>query len=82
MVRYATDRVRTQGQKDTAISHAIQFIYRAFANNYIQAITSILGTSVILIGIQFFGIFFWICIILYCLSAVLIAWPKNTLVEK
>ena len=79
MVRYATDRVRTQGQKDTAISHAIQFIYRAFANNYIQAITSILGTIVFLIGIQ---IFFWICIILYCLSAVLIAWPKNTLVEK
>lgn len=79
-----TEWVRTQGQKNTAIAHFIQFAYRFFANSFVQAITSILGTIIIaiLIGIGSYGVLFWICVILYCIVTILSAWANEHIREK
>ena len=41
--------IREKGNEDTTVAYLIQFIYHVFANSYIQAIVSIIGTVVIAI---------------------------------
>ena len=79
-----TEWIRIEGQKDSATGHLIQFTYRLFANTYIQAITSILGTVIIgvLIGIGSYGRLFWICVVLYVVFTLLIAWANNHIQNK
>lgn len=75
----ATEWVRTHGQSDTAISHALQFAYRVFGNIYVQTIISFLGTTLIsiLTGFHSFGIFLWICIFLYFIFTIFITWANS-----
>lgn len=79
-----TERVRIEGQKNTAMAHFIQFAYRFFANSIVQAITSILGTIIIavLIGTGSYGILFWACAILYCIFTILSAWANEHIRDK
>jgi len=79
-----TEWVRTQGQKNTALSYFIQFIYHFFANSYIQAGISILGTIIIavLIGTGSYGVLFWVCVVCYCIMTILSAWANEHIREK
>lgn len=79
-----TEWIRIQGQKNTTIGHLIQFIYRFFANSFVQATTSILGTIIIavLIGRGSYGWLFSICVILYCIFTILSAWANEHIRDK
>lgn len=79
-----TEWIRTQGQKGTALSYFIQFVYRFFANSYVQAGISILGTVIIavLIGKGSYGVLFYICVGLYCVMTTLSAWANEHIREK
>lgn len=71
-------------QKEDALSSLIKFLYLFFANDYVQTIISLIGTVAIglMTAFQYFGVFFWITIIVYCLAVVLIAWANRYQKEK
>lgn len=68
-MRRLTEWVRKKGTEDTAFAHFIQFVYLFFANSYVQAIVSIVGTVVIavMIGQAYYGIWFWVASGLYAI---------------
>lgn len=62
-----------QKNKDSLFSDTIRFLYNLFSNGITEAIITIIGTVLIalLIGIQYFGPFFWIVIGIYVVSVLL-----------
>lgn len=62
-----------QKNKDSLVSDTIRFLYNLFSNGITEAIITIIGTVLIalLIGIQYFGPFFWIVIGIYVVSVLL-----------
>ena len=76
--------VRKKGTGNTATAHLIQFTYRFFANSYMQAAVSILGTVVIavMIGKTYYGFWFWIAVVLYIITTLLIAWANEHVRDK
>lgn len=76
--------IRKKGNEDTTFAYFIQFTYHFFANSYIQAIVSIIGTVVIavMIGKSYYGAWFWITVCFYALSTFLIAWANQHIRQK
>lgn len=83
-MRRLTEWVRKKGTEDTAFAHFIQFVYLFFANSYVQAIVSIVGTVVIavMIGQAYYGIWFWVASGLYAIATLLIAWANQHIRQK
>ena len=76
--------IRKKGNEDTTVAYLIQFIYHVFANSYIQAIVSIIGTVVIaiMIGKSYYGMWFFITVGIYILATFLIAWANEHIRQK
>ena len=71
-------------QKEDALSSLIKFLYFFFANDYVQSAISLIGTIAIglMTTFQYFGLFFWIAIVLYCIAVLFIAWANRYQKEK
>ncbi len=71
-------------KEESAISFFMGFLYRLFTNEIVDAVMNILGTVAISImtGVGYYGIFFFICVILYSLSLLLMACAKRYQREK
>lgn len=76
--------LRRIAQGESAAAYLIQFIYHFYANKYVQATVSIVGTVLIamFIGISYYGVFFWITSVFYIISTFLIVWANQHIQEK
>ena len=76
--------IRKKGNEDSAIAYLIQFAYHLFANSYVQAIVSIVGTVVIavMIGKSYYGALFKITVCCYAVTTFLIAWANQHIRQK
>lgn len=61
-----------------------QVFYLFFSNDYVQTVVSLIGTIAIglMTAFQYFGVWFWLTIVIYCISVVLTAWANRYLREK
>lgn len=76
--------IRKKANEDTAVAYLIQFVYHFFANSYIQAIVSMIGTVVIavMIGKSYYGKWFGVAVFIYILATLLIAWANEHIRQK
>lgn len=74
------ERVR----RDSASKHFILFVYLFYSNTLVQAIISLLGTVLIavFIGKSYYGVFFWIICVFYCVSVLLIGLANDHIQGK
>ncbi|OUN10858.1 hypothetical protein [Flavonifractor sp. An91] len=79
-----SDWIRKKGTEDTVVAYLIQFIYHLFANSYIQAFVSIIGTVVIavMIGKSYYGKWFCVAVFIYTIATFLIAWANEHIRQK
>ena len=69
---------------DSAGAYFLKFIYRLLIVEYIDAIITIIGTVLIgiMIGINYFGVFFWVVVVIYMVLIFAVACAKRFLKEK
>ena len=82
--RSCSEWVRKKGNENSMSAYLIQFTYHFFANIYIQAIVSIVGTVVIAVMIDksYYGTGFWITTCFYIFATVMIAWANQHIRAK
>lgn len=78
------DFALAQARKEGVIATGIKFLFQCFSNVFTQAIVTIVGTVVIgiMTSVNYFGSFFIMTVIAYCVSILLIAWTESYLREK
>ncbi len=73
-----------QSRNEGAIALTVRLLYKIFSNVFFQAIITIVDTIVIglMTAFSYFGVFFWIAVVFFCISVILIAWAESYLREK
>lgn len=76
--------IRTESRTDSAISDLIRFFYKVASHSYCQVIVSIVETTILGIFIEkdYYGLFFWITLVLYTIMMILIAWANEHIRDK
>lgn len=73
-----------KAKNESVLFILINLLYRLFIHEIMDAVISILGTVVIgiMIGVKYYGVFFYICIGLYSSFLILVAFAKKYQHEK